>query len=76
MLNRVRTGKLAEEEVGELIRSRRFQTVQLDAAPGETLEPKDRPRFTAAFMRELLEHYRLDQRDAHMVFLVPKMAPS
>jgi 4-amino-4-deoxy-L-arabinose transferase-like glycosyltransferase len=69
---RVRMGDIPEKDVLELIRRRRFQTVQLLAAPDEILEPKDRVRFSAAFMSELLEHYRVDQRLAGWAFLVPK----
>lgn len=33
---------------------------------------REPPRFSTAFMRELLESYRLDRRDSSLAFLVPK----
>ena len=66
--NQIKTGRLAEEPVLEMLRSHRFSTVEVAVGPAE---PSEHVRFTAAFMRTLLEYYRPVLTARNYVILVP-----
>ena len=67
----VQTGRVREEELGALVESASFRTVQLYLFGEENLSPGKRPRFTARFMEALMKRYRLEARLSDSVVLVP-----
>lgn len=58
------------------LREHRFQTIQLNAPPDETITAADRALFPAEFMQELLANYHVDRRTSERVFFVPNAAPA
>jgi len=85
--DQVKTGRLPEADVLQLIRTRHFQTVQValrsdeadlreselraSLSSDQTLPDTER-RFTPRFMNELLEDYRLSMRTPQMALFSPK----
>jgi hypothetical protein len=83
----VKTGRLPEDKVLDLLRTHHFQTVQIDLRSDEenlgesdlrvslssdqTLPDTER-RFSPGFMKELLEDYQLSKRTPQMVLFAPK----
>ncbi len=84
----LRTGRLHEDEILQLLRTNHFQTVQialrsdevnlkewvdLRASLGSDQKESDKERrFTPAFMRELLDDYQLSKRTSDMAIFCPK----
>ncbi len=84
----LRTGRLHEDEVLQLLRTNHFQTVQialrsdeadlkewvdLRASLGSNQKESDKERrFTPAFMKELLQDYQLSMRTSDMAIFCPK----
>ncbi|HVS88086.1 MAG TPA: hypothetical protein VHF01_07670 [Candidatus Acidoferrum sp.] len=88
MRDQLKTGRLHEEDVLQLLRTHHFQTVQIGLRPDEeSLEgtadllaslgsdqkkPYTERRFTPKFMKELLEDYQLSIRTSQMAIFCPK----
>jgi hypothetical protein len=84
----VRTGRLNEEEVLQLLRTNHFQTVEIGIRSDEThLEgtaqllaslssdqkaPDTERRFTPSFMKELVADYQLSKRTSEMAIFCPR----
>ncbi len=83
----VRTGRLHEDEVLQLLRTHHFQTVEITLRPDEEdliesdlraslgsdqKKPDTERRFTPKFMKELLEDYQLSMRTSQMAIFCPK----
>src|SRR6266702_2554146 len=84
----LRTGRLHEDEVLQLLRINHFQTIQVALRSDEAnlkewvdlraslasdqKESDKERRFTPAFMRELLDDYQLSKRTSDMAIFCPK----
>jgi hypothetical protein len=84
----LRTGRLHEDEVLQLLRTHRFQTVQialrsdeedlkesvdlLASLSSDQKQPNTERRFTPNFMKELLRDYQLSMRTSQMAIFCPK----
>src|SRR5712664_4690767 len=83
----VRTGRLHEDELLQLLRTHHFQTVQIELRSDEgdlkewvdlraslnsdQKEPDKVRRFTPKFMKELLDDYQLSKRTSEMAIFCP-----
>ncbi|HVS88088.1 MAG TPA: hypothetical protein VHF01_07680 [Candidatus Acidoferrum sp.] len=85
--DQVKTGRLQEEKVLQLLRTSHFQTVQIALRSDEEdlkeidlraslssdqKAPDTERRFTPKFMKELLEDYQLSIRTSQMAIFCPK----
>jgi hypothetical protein len=85
--DQVKTGRLQEDEVLDLLRTHHFQTVQIalrsdEEKLGESdlkaslssdqTQPDTERRFTPRFMKQLLEDYQLLKRTPQMALFCPK----
>jgi hypothetical protein len=65
----VATGRLKEDELDRLLESGVLRTIEID---GADIQPKRRLRFSAAFMRKLLERYTVAVQNSQSTLLVPR----
>jgi hypothetical protein len=83
----VKTGRIRENDVLQLLRTHHFETVQIALRSDEVdlneldlraslsstqTAPDTERRFTPAFMKELLEDYRLSKRTSEMAIFCPQ----
>jgi hypothetical protein len=54
----VRLGRIRQAEVLGMIETLQFRTIEIELRAGQPLAPAARARFSEAFMRTLLDHYR------------------
>jgi hypothetical protein len=72
MDQQMRTGKLADADVLQLIGARHFTAIQLLNDANHPVAPVERPGFSQAFMTRLLDNYRPAMQASSFVILVPK----
>jgi hypothetical protein len=88
MRDQLKTGRLHEEDVLQLLRTHHFQIVQIALRSDEEdlkewvdlraslssdqKEPDKERRFTPNFMKELLGDYQLSKRTSEMAIFCPK----
>jgi len=85
--DQLKTGRLHEDDVLQLLRTHHFQTVQIALRSDEEdlkefdlwaslssdqKEPDKERRFTPNFMKELLGDYQLSKRTSEMAIFCPK----
>ena len=85
--DQVKTGRIRENDVLQLLRTHHFETVQIALRSDEVdlneldlraslsstqTAPDTERRFTPAFMKELLEDYRLSKRTSEMAIFCPQ----
>ena len=68
----IKTGHLAEQDVLQLVASRRFGAIEIDYYPTDPVRAVARHRFSAAFMTQLLANYRLAYRDNRYAVFIPR----
>lgn len=71
LYNQVKTGRIPEKLVLDLLRSRQFSAIEVAVSPREPLAPVEHTRFSAEFMRTLLEYYRPALTTETYTILVP-----
>ena len=85
--DQLKTGRLHEEDVLQLLRTHHFQAVQIalrsdeedlkefdlrTSLSSDQKEPDKERRFIPNFMKELLEDYQLSKRTSEMAIFCPK----
>ena len=68
----IRTGKISQEQVAQLIASRRFGAIEIDWNAGEAMQPAPRLRFPGPVMRALFGNYQLALRSDRYAVFTPR----
>jgi hypothetical protein len=68
----VKTGTLPEERLLRMIDSHEYPVIEIDMSAGEPLVGEARQRFSAGFMRELLDRYQPVMRTSTFAVFVPR----
>ncbi len=73
--DQIKIGRIQEAEIAGMIQDGFFPTIQIEIAPGETLGPGARVRFSERLMRDILQYYRPALSGDEFVILVRKEQP-
>jgi hypothetical protein len=68
----IRTGKIPQEQVAQLIASRQFAAIQIDWNANEPMKPSPRLRFPGPVMRALFSTYQLALRSGKYAVFTPR----
>lgn len=68
----IRTGKIPQEQVAELIARRQFAVIQIDWNANEPMQPSPRTRFSGPVMRALFSGYQLALRSGKYAVFTPR----
>jgi hypothetical protein len=68
----IRTGKIPQEQVVQLIASRQFAAIQIDWNANEPMQPSPRLRFPGPVMRALFSSYQPAIRSAKYAVFTPR----
>jgi Dolichyl-phosphate-mannose-protein mannosyltransferase len=68
----IRTGKIPQEQVVQLIASRQFAVIQIDWNANEPMQPSPRTRFSGPVMRALFSGYQLALRSGRYAVFTPR----
>ena len=68
----IRTGKIPQEQIVQLIARRQFAVIQIDWNSNEPMQPSPRIRFPGPVMRALFSSYRLALRSGKYAVFTPR----
>ena len=68
----MRTGKIPQEQIVQLIARRQFAVIQIDWNSNEPMQPSPRIRFPGPVMRALFSSYRLALRSGKYAVFTPR----
>ena len=68
----IRTGKISQEQVAQLIAGRQYAVIQMDWTASEPMQPSPRIRFPGPVMRALFSRYQLALRTRKFAVFTPR----
>jgi hypothetical protein len=68
----IRTGRIPQEQLAELIARRQFTTIEIDWNANEPMQPSPRLRFPGPVMRALFTGYQLALRSGKYAVFTPR----
>jgi len=68
----IRTGRISQDRVAQLIASRQFATIQINWNANEAMQPTPRGRFPGPVMRALFASYQLALRSGKYAVFTPR----